>query len=204
MSVIGIIIGLTTVAALAKGGKKGKSSDKAANLAMQLYKKYEGKKETDPDFKPFLVALWTNLGLSPKAVESYIKDRQPWSAALISYVMIKAGYTDFPKSASHSCYNEIARNNRKAGIGKFHLYRIDEYKPRVGDIVSKGRAGVTLTYDGVKCGQLSHSDIVVEVRPDELITIGGNVGDAVSITRVPLKNGFINKAGYYAIIKNLH
>jgi hypothetical protein len=201
MSVIGIILGITALTAISKASKPG---NKAANLAMQLQKQWGSKKETDPEFKSFLIQMWKNLGLTDKAVESYIKDRQPWSAAFISLVMTQAGYTDFPKSASHSCYNAEARKNRKSNTGKFQLYRLEEYKPKVGDIVSKGRAGVSLTYDSVKCGDLSHSDIVVEVRENEIITIGGNVGDTVSITKVPTKNGYINKSGYYAIIKNLH
>lgn len=198
---IGIILGLTVIGAAAKASKGG---NKAAKIAMQLHKQWSDKKETDPEFKKFLIKMWKNLGLTDKATESFIKERQPWSAAFISLCMTEAGYTDFPKSASHSCYNEQARKNRKSNTGKFQLYRIDEYKPKVGDIVSKGRAGVSLTYDSVSCGDLSHSDIVVEVKDNEIITIGGNVADTVSITRVPTKNGYINKSGYYAIIKNLH
>jgi hypothetical protein len=198
---IGIFLGLTTLAISGASKKKG---DKAAKVAQQLLEQYRGLKETDPEMKQFLFTIWKNLGLSDKEAERYIKERIAWSAALISYVMIKGGYSDFPISASHSCYNERARKNREQNTGKFHLYRINEYKPKVGDIVSKGRAGVTLTYDSVKCGLVSHSDIVVAVTPTELITIGGNVGDAISITKVPLKNGYIDKPGYYAIIKNIH
>lgn len=201
MSVIGLIIGTSLLIAAASGKK---SASKAATIAQKYHVKYSGMKETDAGMYDFLMMLWKSIGLTEKAAKQYIKERQPWSAAFVSACMLQAGHKDFPASASHSCYNEAARKNREKNTGMFQLYRINEYKPKVGDIVSKGRAGVKITYDTVKCGQLSHSDIVVKVTPTELITIGGNVGDTVSITKVPLKNGFIDKPGYYAIIKNLH
>jgi hypothetical protein len=48
----------------------------------------------------------------------------------------------------------------------------------------------------------THCDIVTEVQPGRLVTIGGNVNHSVSVTRVPTDSrGLITEPKYFAVIK---
>jgi hypothetical protein len=42
------------------------------------------------------------------------------------------------------------------------------------------------TYDSLPGNFCAHSDLVVALRGDKAITIGGNVGNTVKVTEVPL------------------
>lgn len=118
----------------------------------------------------------------------------PWSAAFISWVMRTAGAGDrFIYSPQHSVYiyraiRDLLRKRTEAG---YWCYRLNEWKPRPGDIVCWARqAGVD--YDHQNGGDYrGHCDIVVEVGQDAVDVIGGNVGD--SVTKRPLA---LNTAGF--------
>ena len=128
----------------------------------------------------------------------------PWSAAFISWVMRQAGAGNaFAYSPSHSVYIVAAKNNRLANNGNpFKAYRITEMQPRVADLVCTSRAGSGATYDNIRAGMATHCDIVTEVRPGSLVTIGGNVSDSVSQTSVPTDAaGRVNRPGYFAVIR---
>jgi hypothetical protein len=62
-----------------------------------------------------------------------------------------------------------------------------------------------VNYD-TKGSYSSHCDLVVSLKDNEAISIGGNVSDSVTKTIVPLKNGKIDmekeKKGYFVVIKN--
>jgi hypothetical protein len=118
----------------------------------------------------------------------------PWSAAFISWAMKTGGASDrFRYSTQHSVYISHAIRDRLNGRSDagFWGWRLNEYKPKTGDLVCWARqAGVDYDHQngGVYAG---HCDIVVAVAANQVEVIGGNVGD--SVTRRPLR---LNAAGF--------
>jgi hypothetical protein len=119
----------------------------------------------------------------------------PWSAAFISWVMKTSGANDrFRYSTQHSVYiyqaiRDLLRNNTAAG---FWCWRLNELKPKIGDIVCWSRqAGID--YDNQSAGEYKgHCDIVVEVLSDRVNVVGGNVGNSVTRRPLPLNDfGFL-------------
>lgn len=175
-----------------------------AAVARQELQRWNGgaRKENEPAMRPLLETYWrTGVGYLPSQANWW--SAVPWSAAFISYVVRQAGAgSAFRYSAGHSYYTVAARNNRLANNSNpFKAYRTSETAPRVGDIVCKNR-GAGVTYDSLREGVPTHCDIVVEVQPGRLITIGGNVSNSVKATVVNIDaNGRITTPGYFAIIR---
>jgi peptidoglycan hydrolase-like protein with peptidoglycan-binding domain len=160
-------------------------------------------KESDPKLRPVIESYWRN-GPGYKPSQANWWTAVPWSAAFISWLMRKAGAgADFKYSGAHAAYIAAAKRNRLANNNNpFKAYRLREVKPRVGDLVCKKRSGSGATYDNIAPGMATHCDIVTAVEPNRLITVGGNVSNSVKQTIVTTDaNGFINKPGYFAVIK---
>ena len=168
-----------------------------------------GKKfERDTQMRSILQDYWqTGVGLKVNPADlgsTTWQNTYPWSAAFISWVLRKAGAgSDFAYSASHAVYTKAAKENRLArNANPFKAYRIHEAKPQPGDIVCKSRAGSGATYENIAPGMSTHCDIVVDVQPGKLTTIGGNLSDSVSTSTVTTDaNGYINAKDYFAVIK---
>lgn len=113
---------------------------------------------------------------------------RPWSAAFISWLAKSAGLQqgEFPPTVLHWDYIAHALNGDSR---RFVARDARDYAPRVGDLLCapRGEAFVAevRTFSDLRRGAY-HCDLVVERRADELDAIGGNVGDAVSLTRVAL------------------
>ncbi|MEM8778649.1 MAG: DUF2272 domain-containing protein, partial [Cyanobacteria bacterium P01_G01_bin.49] len=131
----------------------------------------------------------------------------PWSAAFISWLMTKSGARNkFKRNASHSVYIRDAIKKRKEKVidAPFIAFKINEVSPQVGDLVCAPRqSGVT--YDTTE-SYISHCDLVVEKRDDEIDIIGGNVSN--SVTKKTLKlddNSRVddNSRPWFVVIKNL-
>jgi hypothetical protein len=73
----------------------------------------------------------------------------------------------------------------------FWGWRLNEHKPAVGDLVCWAReAGVD--FDNQKSGNYAgHCEIIVDVSADEILVIGGNVGDSVTRRPLALDDGFL-------------
>ncbi|MDX1349651.1 MAG: DUF2272 domain-containing protein [Putridiphycobacter sp.] len=203
---IGIgLASITAVALLAKGGKViPRSAASVVAPAIALYNQFKGIKETDPRLEELIYQMFRYVGWSDAKSKEAVRKQTPWSAVGISYALKQ--FPDFPKSASHSYFIVDARTNYKSNppTGNWHLRGIHAYKPQVGDIVCKGRAGRSYTYQSIKKGDPSHTDLVIGVTNTHLVTIGFNVGNGIAITNVPLKNGYINHSNYFATIQNKH
>jgi hypothetical protein len=64
------------------------------------------------------------------------------------------------------------------------------------------RAGSGATYDNVRSPIKTHCDIVTEVRPRSVVTVGGNVSDSVAQKILPTDpNGRIVGPDYFAVIR---
>ncbi len=134
------------------------------------------------------------------------EDRKvPWSSAFISFIMKKAGAgKDFVYSSAHTNYIRDSIANRKKGKTNepFVGYRVEEIAPKVGDLVCYSReSGVN--YD-TKRSYLSHCDLVVKKKKNEIEVIGGNVND--SVTKKILRTddrGVLkdNKYNWFTVIK---
>ena len=142
-------------------------------------------KETEDGAWQRVVEYWETQGINDSfgvdTSEEVGSSNNPWSAVFISWVMDRANVGDkFEYSASHSTYitdaiQDRANNNSEAA---FFGYRLDEYSPKVGDLVGYARED-GVDYD-TPAPYASHTDIVVDVRDGEIDVIGGNVADSVT------------------------
>lgn len=151
------------------------------------------------------------------------KNDNAWSATFISYVMRKAGVStrDFRRTQRHSEYIHDAMQNRVNNTvwATFVGRRLEEYRPKEGDLICNSRSGVHMTFERAITHDKyeSHCDIVVYVRPGEIGVIGGNVGsDSAGFSKghraVGLRTRNITSGGYlvqrsadkfFAILENL-
>jgi peptidoglycan hydrolase-like protein with peptidoglycan-binding domain len=183
---------------------------KIVRLANQELARWGGGtiKETDSRVRQALQDYW-KTGTGNNYSEAQLGDPSfqndhPWSAAFISWVMRTAGAgSAFKYSSAHSTYTRWAKDNRVAnGTNPFKAYRVSELAPQVGDIVCKRRAGSGATYENIRPGMKTHCDIVTEVRPGRLVTIGGNVSNSVAQTAPRTDTrGFLSDPNYFAVIR---
>jgi hypothetical protein len=162
-------------------------------------------KEGDPSTMERLREYWRE-GAGVKNWSDRQMTDEAWSAAFISYLMKKSGAgSDWKYSPSHSTYIVDSIKNRKLNNDKpFKGYKPNEVKLQVGDLVGFARqSGVNYDTTG---SFSSHTDIVVGIKNGIAETIGGNVGNSVTMTKVPLTaDGKIDLAKapkYFVVIKN--
>lgn len=122
-------------------------------------------------------------------------NNQPWSAAFISYVIRMAGAGDsFAYAPSHSVYivRALEQAKKTKPTAPFIARRHKLYKPRLGDLIACERQKLTNpNFDTYKTyvaeGKYeAHCDIVTEIHPKHVITIGGNVSNSVTRKKWPL------------------
>jgi Uncharacterized protein conserved in bacteria (DUF2272) len=110
-----------------------------------------------------------------------------WSAAFISYVMRIAGAgARFPYAPNHSTYVNAAAAHRSPIL---RAWPPDAYAPKRGDLICRGRLWARpLQASDLPTGGFwpGHCAMVVEVQPEMLSTVGGNVDDAVTMVHVPV------------------
>lgn len=121
--------------------------------------------------------------------------REPaWSAAFISYLMLRAGVDrrEFPSSAAHSFYVDgmLATAAGFPGQAPFLPRDWASHAPEPGDLVCADRSRQPLAdWRGrlAEAGEFRpmHCDLVVSVSPGFVEAVGGNVGDAVTLSRFP-------------------
>jgi hypothetical protein len=114
-----------------------------------------------------------------------------WSAAFVSYVMRIAGAGPrFPYSETHSTYIDLAKRQKLGQVSGWLVVaeRPTDYAPRLGDLICYGRtARRVLTYDDLPAGHFpAHCDIVVGGEAGQIMVVGGNVDDAVTLKHVPV------------------
>jgi hypothetical protein len=151
-----------------------------------------GHKEGEGGFYQRVGQYWLE-GTNTRNIDGRDHD-YPWSAAFISWVMKTSGAgNNFRYSTQHSVYiSQAIRDHLNHTDAGFWGWRLNEYKPAVGDLICWAREkGVD--YDHQKAGNYAgHCDIVVEVDADEIFVIGGNVGDSVTRRPLSLVNGFLD------------
>ncbi|MGK7867112.1 DUF2272 domain-containing protein [Falsiroseomonas sp. E2-1-a20] len=117
-----------------------------------------------------------------------------WSAAFISWVFRSAGVDarEFPPNATHSLYLDalIADARHFPTLAPFLPREPAEHAPRPGDLVCFDRSRVKLAQWRDRLAETGrprpmHCDIVTGVAPGVVEVVGGNVSDAVTMTRYP-------------------
>jgi hypothetical protein len=135
-----------------------------------------------------------------------------WSAAFVTACIRGAGITEgleatiapgrqhvganvlLQAALMHASYTVAARNRRNARpsqAGTYHAFTPSERAPQLGDVIVQDRRdGITAAQvqrlETLAGGVITHGDIVVDVQPQFVVAIGGNVGDSSRKRRYPL------------------
>lgn len=131
----------------------------------------------------------------------------PWSAAFVSWDIESAGVPRdlFCPDARHTIYVERIVERMRSPGAVFIAHEPGQRRPEVGDLVCASREGGRTTLQNLDRGP-GHCDIVVEVRPGEVHTIGGNVADSVTRSIFPLDaSGLlmpVPERPFFAVIEN--
>ena len=117
-----------------------------------------------------------------------------WSAAFVSWVFRSAGVDEreFPPSATHAFYLDALIADARAFPGRapFVPHAPEDYAPRPGDLVCRDRSRAPLRHWTERLAETGipremHCDIVVGIGEGTVEAIGGNVADAVTLSRFP-------------------
>ncbi len=167
------------------------------------FEKGRADEKADPYYR-YVREMWAAIGEPYDGRSLYADGKEvPWSAAFVSWVVGKAGpaYANFQFASSHSVFVNNAIKARVTGRADkpFWGYRIDEAKPEIGDIVQRNRGTGSFTYSYAEnhTSYASHSDFVVEVKPDVVRVLGGNVSNTVSM-RGDLQEYRLDATGFIA------
>lgn len=119
---------------------------------------------------------------------------EPWSAAFISFCVGKADLNlSFKFSGRHTTYlsdSKIAKVHNDASRA-YWAVKLGDRIVQVGDLVAKFRTGgtcgnTTRTYESLPGDFCAHTDAVVAVQEGVAFAIGGNVGNTVMFSEIPL------------------
>lgn len=138
---------------------------------------------------------------------SGLDSAMPWSAAFISWDIESAGVPRdlFCPDPRHTIYVERLVERTRSPGAAFIPREPRQRRPAVGDLICATRDGGRTTLQHLDRGP-AHCDIVVEVRPDEVHAIGGNLGDSVTRSIFPLDaSGFLSPLSgrpFFAVIEN--
>lgn len=162
-------------------------------------------REDLPPFFTFVGEMWKQVG-EPN-LDGRNRD-QPWSAAFISFIVRKAGaaYAGFKFHEAHARYIHDSIVKREAGTpAPFWGFRLNEHKVGLGDLVCQWRVSKVTFDDARRTNEFtSHCDVVVEVGPGFVRTLGGNVGHTVGFKTYDVDgNGFLEaENNLFAVMRN--
>lgn len=206
-----IILISSTLLAIALGTavwiRKSSFKQKLIRIARIELKKWEGLKETSQKASQLLLKYWKSVGrvFNVSQMQSAnVHSSYPWSSAFISYLFFMAGAKDqFPYSAAHSGYFQLAKQNRNNPNAKLRGFRVNEYAPKVGDLVvysrSQGKGYDSNDYFA------AHGELVIEIGKGFIETAGGNVANtAKESTYKTDTNGYLNgnQVSFFMVIQN--
>lgn len=121
--------------------------------------------------------------------------REPaWSAAFISFVLRSSGVDrrEFPPSAAHAFYLDALFDDarRFPATAPFIPHDVAARAPEVGDLVCADRSPNPIASWRDRLAEAgrfrpTHCDIVLRVASGHIEAVGGNVRDAVTLSRFP-------------------
>lgn len=190
-------------------GVPSEFSRRLVATALQQYEQYHRYTENEVILQKQIRAYWEDLGYEFPGLDT------AWSAVFISWLMRKSGASaeEFKVAKMHSRFVFWAIQNARNGTGYFHANRLEDYAPKVGDLIQNNRGGNDFDYDyaAKNASYSSHSAVVVALGADDkgrhAITIGGNESDSLRRARVALNH--IGKVvqrtvdPYVCVIQNL-
>lgn len=180
---------------------------KILRIAKAELNKWKGLSELSTQATGYLLDYWKSVGFNFTPQQMQSKDVQsayPWSSAFISFLFLKAGANSrFPYSSSHSGYFQQAKANRNNKNASLRGFRINEYAPKVGDIVVYSRKdGAGYDTNGYFP---AHGELVIEKGKNYIKAIGGNVSNTVKIsTYMTDQKGMLSngKVPFFMVIEN--
>ncbi|MEO8557804.1 MAG: DUF2272 domain-containing protein [Rhodospirillales bacterium] len=125
----------------------------------------------------------------------------PWSAAFISWLMLKSGVTEFQPDASHAIYLQPILAGK---ISRLVARNIAERAPQPGDLICStrgmGNDAPTDWHQLIGKTVPMHCDLVTANRGSSIEAIGGNVFNAVSKSIRPAREGLLDRASSGAFV----
>lgn len=166
--------------------------------------------ESDPAHFPRVLAYWQAVPVDHGAIATnrrryaeQLAGGRPdpalwadpaWSAAFISWVFRSAGVDsrEFPPSATHALYLDglLAQAQLYPAAAPFRPHAPEQRVPAPGDLLCRDRSATPLRHWTERLAETGrirpmHCDIVIGAAPGRVEAIGGNVGDAVTLSRFP-------------------
>jgi len=176
-------------------------------VAKKELEKWTSLSEKSVNASSTLVKYWKSVGIhfnSNQMQSEAVQSNYPWSSAFISYLFFKAGAKEkFPYASSHSGYFQVAKANRDIKSAPLRGFRINEYAPKVGDLVVYSRE-LGAGYDTTGFFA-SHGELVIEIGNGFIKTVGGNVSNTVKSSRYTTnQKGMItkNEHPFFMVIQN--
>jgi hypothetical protein len=165
--------------------------------------------ETVAPFHRYVGEMWQAIGLHLDGRDA----DQPWSAAAMSFLVRQAAahfprYQRFRFAAAHARYihDSIARRLANDHEAPFWGFRLHERRPQLGDLVCRWRE-VPVDFERAlqRDDYKSHTDVIVQVGPDTVLALGGNVNNSFSLTRYDKTGaGFLaGTNGVFALLANV-
>lgn len=206
IAILSIIV-ISTISIFLVIRKRSAFKRRILRLALHHYRLWQGTKELSSKVSSLLSSYWKSVGLEFSFAEMQnpaVHSSYPWSSAFISFLFKSAGAgSNFPYSSSHAGYFQWAKKNRSNPKAPLLGFRISEYAPAVGDlIVFTRQSGAGYDTQGFFS---SHGELVIEKGPGYIKSIGGNVSDAVRISKFTTNSkGFLTtkERPFFMVIKN--
>ncbi len=164
------------------------------------------------------VGLWEDDRLGSERVAEYwrVLDPEselsgkdcadPWSAAFVSWVMIRSGVdpAQFTRSAAHRDYLRTIVAHADDPDFKFTPRAPIDYAPKPGDIICRGRGSTREITDfhALPVYAELHCDIVVANANGKLESVGGNVRQSVSLSEREVDTAGKLGAPWFVVIEN--
>lgn len=165
--------------------------DRLVEIAGAEYKRFlfGTRHEAHPDSRARIRDYWLSFGHAPEDAVNVA-----WSAAFISFVVKNASLSkSFAFAERHTTYLSDSKLAKQAGNASraYWAVRLNERRLQVGDLVGAYRTGsgcgsAVKTYDSLPGDFCSHCDMVVAIRDEKAITLGGNVSNTVKAKEIPL------------------
>ena len=133
-----------------------------------------------------------------------------WSAAFISWLMATAGVdrTEFRPDAAHSLYLDHldAMATAWPESAPFITHEATARAPAPGDLLCADRSSRPLPAWSARAAERGqframHCDLVVATGPGVIEAIGGNLGDAVTLRRIPADADGLAR-GFLVVVEN--
>jgi hypothetical protein len=193
----------------------------AAQLAKTELTTWNGRPASDTGVRARLEAYGSAAGHTdpPDFASDAANRRRHFGPGFISFVVTQAAADAglasgaFRPSTLASVSLMWARFNRnkKTLANPFWLYRLDEVRPEVGDLLCRNFPGSStpVTYDNLDTASGCQVDIVTSASASQLLTIGGDLGqDTVGQTSVARTDGYVTATSataadgtYFAILR---